>query len=112
MQKFFTAYKKMYRSIRKSDVKSWRVTKIRYAQSEQYPGIDLTNPCENLYVCSTGLARFNTADIPENRMELTVSLAGRICQTITAKEDLVQIESDTLTEVTSLTRELTDVSRG
>ena len=50
MLKFFTAYKKLYRSIRKSDIKSWRVTKIRYAQSEHYPEIDLTNPCENLYV--------------------------------------------------------------
>jgi hypothetical protein len=112
MLKFFTAYKKLYRSIRKSDVKSWRVTKIRYAQSEQYPGIDLTNPCENLYVCSTGLARYNTADIPENRMELTVSLAGKICQMITMKEEVAQLEADSLTEVTSLTREFTDISRG
>ena len=103
---------KQYRSIRKSDVKSWRVTKIRYAQAEKYPGIDLTNPCENLYVCSTGLARFDTADVPENRMELTVSLAGRICQMITAKEQLIEAEPETQTEVTSLTRELTDISRG
>ena len=112
MLKFFTAYKKLYRSIRKSDVKSWRVTKIRYAQSEQYPGIDLTNPCENLYVCSTGLARYDTGDTPENRMELTVSLAGRICQMITAKEELVHTGSDSLTEVTSLAREITEISRG
>ena len=112
MLKYFAAYKKLYRSIRKSDVKSWRVTKIRYAQAEKYPGIDLTNPCENLYVCSTGLARFDTADVPENRMELTVSLAGRICQMITAKEQLIEAEPETQTEVTSLTRELTDISRG
>lgn len=111
MQKFFTAYKKLYRSIRKSDVKSWRVTKIRYAQSEHYPGIDLTNPCENLYVCSTGLARYNNSETPENRMELAVSLAGKICSTISAKEAQSANEELSVTEVTSLAREIADLSR-
>lgn len=106
MLKFFSAYKKLYRSIRKSDVKSWRVTKIRYAQSEHYPGIDLTNPCENLYVCSAGLAKCDIAETPENRMELTVSLASRICSMITAKEEQTAAEANAATEVTSLTREL------
>ncbi len=111
MLKFFAAYRKLYRSIRKTDVKSWRVTKIRYAQTEHYPEIDLTNPCENLYVCSAGLAKFNSAETPENRMELTVSLASRICSMITAKEEMVKNESVPVTEVTSLTPELTDYSR-
>ena len=106
MLKFFTAYKKLYRSIRKSDIKSWRVTKIRYAQSEHYPEIDLTNPCENLFVCSAGLAKFNNAETPENRMELTVALASRICSMITAKEVQAAAEAGAVTEVTSLTREL------
>ena len=106
MLKFFTAYKKLYRSIRKSDIKSWRVTKIRYAQSEHYPEIDLTNPCENLYVCSAGLAKFNNNETPENRMELTVSLASRICSMITAKEEQTAAEANAVTEVTSLKREL------
>lgn len=111
MEKFFKAYKKLYRTIRKSDIKSWRVTKIRYAQTEHYPGIDLTNPCENLYVCSTGLARFNTRETPENRMELTVSLASRICSTINDKEAQNGSENGSVTEVTSLTRELASESR-
>ncbi|MBP5774571.1 MAG: FAD-dependent oxidoreductase [Clostridiales bacterium] len=111
MQKFFTAYKKLYRSIRKSDVKSWRVTKIRYAQSEPYPGIDLTNPCENLYVCSTGLAKYNNSETPENRMELAVSLAGKICSMINAKEAQSANEVLSVTEVTSLAREIADLSR-
>lgn len=111
MQKFFTAYKKLYRSIRKSDVKSWRVTKIRYAQSEHYPGIDLTNPCENLYVCSTGLAKYNNSETPENRMELAVSLAGKICSMINAKEAQSANEVLSVTEVTSLAREIADLSR-
>ena len=106
MKKFFAAYKKLYRSIRKSDIKSWRVTKIRYAQTEHYPEIDLTNPCENLYVCSAGLAKFNSAETPENRMELTVALASRICSMINAKEEQIASGAGSVTEVTSLTREL------
>ena len=111
MLKFFAAYRKLYRSIRKTDVKSWRVTKIRYAQTEHYPEIDLTNPCENLYVCSAGLAKFNNAEAPENRMELTVSLASRICSLITAKEEMAKAATAPVTEVTSLTPELSDYSR-
>jgi hypothetical protein len=111
MLKFFAAYRKLYRSIRKSDIKSWRVTKIRYAQTEHYPEIDLTNPCENLYVCSAGLARFNTQETPENRMELTVSLASRICSMIIAKEEMTEAKEESVTEVTSLTPELADISR-
>lgn len=106
MLKFFAAYKKLYRSIRKSDIKSWRVTKIRYAQAEHYPEIDLSNPCENLFVCSAGLAKFNSAETPENRMELTVALASRICQAITAKEEKLAAEIISATEVTSLTQEI------
>ncbi len=111
MLKFFAAYRKLYRSIRKSDVKSWRITKIRYAQTEHYPGIDLTNPCENLYVCSTGLAKFNTAETPENRMELAVMLAGKICSEIVAKEARSEAEAESATEVISLTREQAEISR-
>jgi hypothetical protein len=106
MTRYFTALRKLYPSIRKSDIKSWRVTKIRYAQSEHYPEIDLTNPCENLFVCSAGLAKFNNAETPENRMELTVALASRICSMITAKEVQAAAEAGAVTEVTSLTREL------
>lgn len=78
MLKYFAGLRKLYPSLRKSDVKSWRLTKTRYATTSQYPEIDLTNPCENLYVCSTGITKFATADTPENRMDSVVGLAGKI----------------------------------
>lgn len=82
MLKYFTGLRKLYPSLRKTDIKSWRLTKTRYATTSQYPEIDLSNPCENLYVCSTGLTKFATTDIPENRMDSVVSLAGRISSDI------------------------------
>lgn len=78
MYKYFAGLRKLYPSLRKSDIKSWRLTKTRYALTSQYPEIDLTNPCENLFVCSTGLTKFATADTPENHMESVVGLAGKI----------------------------------
>ena len=82
MLKYFAGLRKLYPSLRKSDVKSWRLTKTRYAQTSQYPEIDLTNPCENLYVCSTGLTKFATSETPENHMDSVVSLAGKISSEI------------------------------
>ena len=82
MLKYFAGLRKLYPSLRKSDVKSWRLTKTRYALTSQYPEIDLTNPCENLYVCSTGLTKYATNDTPENHMDSVVALAGKISSEI------------------------------
>ena len=105
MTRYFTALRKLYPSIRKSDIKSWRVTKTRYAISEKYPEIDLTNPCENLYICTSGLTRFQTANEPVNHMDPVVQLAGSISAAIIAKakeaEKSFEVE-DTGTEITSL----------
>ena len=105
MTRYFTALRKLYPSIRKSDIKSWRVTKTRYAISEKYPEIDLTNPCENLYICTSGLTRFQTANEPVNHMDPVVQLAGSISTAIIAKakeaEESFEVE-DTGTEITSL----------
>ena len=105
MTRYFTALRKLYPSIRKSDIKSWRVTKTRYAISEKYPEIDLTNPCENLYICTSGLTRFQTANEPVNHMDPVVQLAGSISAAIIAKakeaEESFEVE-DTGTEITSL----------
>ena len=105
MTRYFTALRKLYPSIRKSDIKSWRVTKTRYAISEKYPEIDLTNPCENLYICTSGLTRFQTANEPVNHMDPVVQLAGSISAAIIAKakeaEESFEVE-DGGTEITSL----------
>ena len=102
MLKYFAGLRKLYPSLRKSDVKSWRLTKTRYALTSQYPEIDLTNPCENLYVCSTGLTKFATNEAPENHMDSVVSLAGKISAEIikSYEESLVRpIESAPVTEL-------------
>ncbi len=82
MDEYFGAFRKLYPGIRKSDIKSWRLTKTRYAQSEKYPGTDLHNPCRNLYVCASGIARYGTAETPLNRMDRLIELATRICNEI------------------------------
>ena len=82
MLKYFAGLRKLYPSLRKSDVKSWRLTKTRYALTSKYPEIDLSNPCENLFVCSTGLTKYATNDTPENHMDSVVSLAGKISSEI------------------------------
>ncbi len=102
MLKYFAGLRKLYPSLRKSDVKSWRLTKTRYALTSQYPEIDLTNPCENLYVCSTGLTKYATSETPENHMDSVVSLAGKISAEIikSYEESLVRpIESAPVTEL-------------
>ncbi|MBQ5423240.1 MAG: hypothetical protein IIU27_05105, partial [Clostridiales bacterium] len=92
-------------SHRKSDIKSWRVTKTRYAISERYPDIDLTNPCENLYICTSSLTRFQTKDVPVNHMDPVVQLAGSICSQIIAKAKQTgekHTTEDNQTEITDL----------
>lgn len=82
MEQYFAAFRKLYPGIRKSDLKGWRLTKTRYAQSDKYPDTDLHNPCKNLYVCASGIARFDTSNIPQNRMDKVVELANQICSEI------------------------------
>ena len=82
MLKYFAGLRKLYPSLRKSDIRSWRLTKTRYALTSRYPEINLTNPCENLYVCSTGLTKYATGETPENHMDSVVALAGKISSEI------------------------------
>ena len=102
MLKYFAGLRKLYPSLRKSDVRSWRLTKTRYALTSHYPEINLTNPCENLYVCSTGLTRFATDDTPENHMDSVVALAGKISSEIIRSYENAHGRSQTHTPVTEL----------
>ena len=86
MEEYFRAYRKLYPLIKKSDIKSWRLTKVRYAVSEQFPENDLSEPVENVYVCSSALTSLASAGTPENRMDHITTLANDICTRITAKE--------------------------
>ena len=95
MDKYFKEFRKTYPAIKKSDIMAWRLTRIRYALSDKYPTRDLTNPAPHIFVCSSGLTRFATEDVPENHMDLVVSLAGRICDAIIseAENELSEHES-------------------
>ena len=97
MDEYFSAFRKVYPGIRKSDLKGWRLTKTRYAQSEKYPSTDLHNPCPGLYVCASGIAKFSTTDIPQNRMDTVVSLANRICSEI---EERASSKAENITPLT------------
>ena len=101
MLKYFAGLRKLYPSLRKSDVKSWRLTKTRYALTSKYPEIDLSNPCENLFVCSTGLTKYATNDTPENHMDSVVSLAGKISSEIirSYEASLTRNSESTVTEL-------------
>ena len=103
MLKYFAGLRKLYPSLRKSDVRSWRLTKTRYALTSHYPEIDLTNPCDNLYVCSAGLTRFATNDTPENHMDSIVGLAGRISSEIIKSYEASVARASSPAPVTELT---------
>lgn len=97
MEKYFQAFRKLYPMIRKSDIKTWRLTRIRYANTERYPLEDLTNPLPNLYVCADGLVSYGSNDIPLNRMEHVVSLANSIVTNIIGvknKEEKQEINNE------------------
>ena len=87
MDEYFRAYRKLYPLIKRSDIKTWRLTKVRYAVSEQFPETDLSEPIENVYVCSSALVTHSTGDTPENRMDRVAALAGQISSKIIAKEE-------------------------
>ena len=79
---YVSAYRKLFPGTTKSDIKAWRLTKIRYAVSERFPDTDLTEPAPNVFICSSALVSTNAASLPENRMDGVVTLANRICEKI------------------------------
>lgn len=79
---YFAAFRKLYPSIKKSDVKDWRLKKIRYANANKYSVVDLSNPAEHLYVCNASLSKYDTKDTATNRMEHVVALANAISHKI------------------------------
>lgn len=82
MDRYFSAFRKIYPSIRKNDIKTWRLTKTRYARAEKYPDTDLTMPTSNVFICASGLTKKSTEATPTNRMEDVVALANDICSRI------------------------------
>ncbi|MCQ2515570.1 MAG: FAD-dependent oxidoreductase [Saccharofermentans sp.] len=102
MNEYVTAYRKIYPLIRKSDIKSWRLNKVRYAVSDAYPSQDLTEPLEDVYVCSSALTKSATTEVPENHMDGVVVLATSICQRIITKEEQKVNEHEESTIITAI----------
>lgn len=80
----FKAYRKLFPGVTKSDIKSWRLTKIRYAVADRLPESDLTMPVDRVFICSSALAPQKT-NSPENRMDGVVTLANSISDRIIKK---------------------------
>lgn len=92
---FFASYRKIFPQITKTDIKAWRVTKIRYAVPRSYPDTDLTNPAENLYICASALVSTVNEGTPVNRMDQVASLADKISNAIISKvKDTTKNPSD------------------
>ena len=82
---YFAAYRKLFPGIVKSDLKGWRLTKIRYAVTETLPESDLTEPCDNIFICSSALVD-TSSNLPENRMDGVVQLADDIAARIIQRD--------------------------
>ena len=95
MNQYFAAFHKLYPTIKKSDIKSWRLTKNRYAVSEKFPDQDLTQPLENLFICSSGLTSISTNEVPKNTMDSVVGLANKICKILTTNN----VETTSISDV-------------
>lgn len=102
MNEYVTAYRKIYPLIRKADIKSWRLTKVRYAVSDAYPNQDLTEPMDDVFVCSSALIKNSTTETPENHMDGVVALATSICSRIIAKEEHKANEHEETTIITAI----------
>lgn len=80
MSRYYKDFKKMIPNIRKSDIKSIRINKVRYATPDSHPMRDLTNPLENLYISSSGLIQESSSNT--QNMEGIVLLSSKISQRI------------------------------
>ncbi|HOO48975.1 MAG: FAD-dependent oxidoreductase [Saccharofermentanaceae bacterium] len=94
MKYYFTSFRKLYPTLRETDIKSWRLTKVRYARFDSFPEMDLSAPMENLFLCSSGLSKYATTDEPANRMESVVALANSIVAKIEFNEEKKRLEQD------------------
>lgn len=106
MELYFKGFRKLYSGIRRSDIKAWRVTKTRYANFGQYPARDLSNPCDNVYVCAAALTKYATHEAPASRMNAVVSLASSIAAQIKEKAG-----EDSKSTVTPIVTDKTDAQK-
>lgn len=83
---YVNAFQKLYPSIKRSDIKSWRLTKCKYSAAEKFPAASLVNPIEGIYLCSPAVISACTDKKLDNRMEYAVKLSEVVVN------DLIQFE--------------------
>lgn len=102
---YFDSYRKLFPSVTRNDIKAWRLKKNRYTYSTHFPVSSLISPIENCYICSSALRLESevpppsnkSASLtakkpsPENRMDICVNIANKICNMIIESDKGVSI---------------------
>lgn len=84
---YYAAFRKLYTGVRKSDIRSWRVTKSRYAVPDRKPLFDLTEPMNGIYLCTAGINAPSSSGPVENHMDDVIGLASKIANSIVLERE-------------------------
>ncbi|NLW89798.1 MAG: FAD-dependent oxidoreductase [Clostridiaceae bacterium] len=78
---FFKSLQKLSPSLVRSDIKTWRLTRTRYALPTSVPELPLTSPLPGLFLSSLAMVGDNVVS-SEYRMDPTIALAGETVKMI------------------------------
>ena len=81
-REFFKHLQLLNPSITRDDIKTWRLTRTRYATPLSNPGMDLFSPTEGLYVSSMAMVGDPADSTSEYRMDSCISLARQTAKRI------------------------------
>ncbi|MCQ2534508.1 MAG: FAD-dependent oxidoreductase [Clostridia bacterium] len=81
---YFNAFQKLYPSIKKTDIKNWRLTKCKNTTVNKYPQAQILNPVEGLLICSPSFISELHDKNNENRMEHCFTLSEKVVNNIIA----------------------------
>lgn len=80
---YFDAFQKLYPSIKKTDIKNWRLTKCKNTSVSRYSQMQQINPVEGLLICSPSFIAALHGDTNESRMEHCFALSEMVVENIT-----------------------------
>lgn len=80
---YVNAFQKLYPSIKKSDIKNWRLTKCKNTTAFKYPQTQVINPVNGLLICSPTVLTSYMEDPSESRMEQCFTLSEVVVKKIT-----------------------------
>ncbi|HHT76515.1 MAG TPA: FAD-dependent oxidoreductase [Clostridiaceae bacterium] len=78
---YFKALQKTNPTLLRSDIKTWRLTRTRYALPIAFPETSISTPLPGLYICSLAMIG-NSSGNSEYRMDSCVALANDIADRI------------------------------